>query len=152
VDGTAWMDHEWFTHQLDASQQGWDWFSVQLDNGADMMLFQLRNRDGTPDPYSAATYIGANGRARHLKRDEFGLRPVEFWTSPKTGGRYPIYWRIEAPSLQLDLECRAALAGQELVSGDDSTPTYWEGAVTYSGSANGVGYLEMTGYGKAVKI
>ena len=51
VQGTAWMDHEWFTHQLESAQVGWDWFSAQLDDGADVMLFQLRRRDGSIDPY-----------------------------------------------------------------------------------------------------
>jgi predicted secreted hydrolase len=71
VAGSAWMDHEWFTQQLDASQQGWDWFSVQLANGADLMLFDLRRTDGATDPYSSGTYIAPDGRATHLQRADF---------------------------------------------------------------------------------
>ena len=152
VAGSAWMDHEWFTQQLDASQQGWDWFSVQLANGADLMLFDLRRTDGATDPYSSGTYIAPDGRATHLQRADFTLQPLEYWTSPKTGAKYPVKWRISVPSKGVVLECAAAVRGQELVSEDDSSPTYWEGAVTYSGSSAGVGYLEMTGYGKAVKL
>jgi predicted secreted hydrolase len=151
VTGTAWMDHEWFTQQLDASQQGWDWFSVQLANGADLMLFDLRRPDGTTDPYSAGTFIAKDGRATHLKRADFELQPLEFWTSPKTGAKYPVRWRISVPSMGVALECTAAVRGQELVSEDDPGLTYWEGAVTYSGSSPGVGYLEMTGYSAPVK-
>jgi predicted secreted hydrolase len=151
AQGTAWMDHEWFTHQLDSAQVGWDWFSAQLDDGADVMLFQLRRRDGGIDPFSSGTYIDRQGRARHLERGDFTLEPREYWTSPKTRARYPVKWRIAIPSLGVSMECAAALPDQELV-GQHDLPTYWEGAVTYSGSASGVGYLEMTGYTKPVEM
>jgi predicted secreted hydrolase len=110
------------------------------------MLFQLRHVDGSIDPYSSGTYIDRAGRATHLTRNAFQLQPLDFWTSPKTGARYPLRWRISIPSLQLTLECAATVAGQELISEDAAIPTYWEGAVTYSGSVTGAGYLEMTGY------
>jgi predicted secreted hydrolase len=152
VSGTAWMDHEWFTQQLDASQRGWDWFSVQLENGADLMLFDLRRTDGTIDPYSSGTYIAKDGRSTHLKRDDFTLQPLEYWTSPKTGAKYPVKWRISVPSVGIALECTAAVREQELVSEDEAGQTYWEGAVTYSGSSPGIGYLEMTGYTAPVKF
>ena len=152
VTGTAWMDHEWFTHQLEPNQVGWDWFSVQLENHTELMLFQIRRQDGAIDPYSAGTYIAPDGRATHLKRSDFQLEPLAFWTSPATGARYPIRWRITIPSLRITLDCDADLAAQELVSKEDGTPSYWEGAVTYSGSANGVGYLEMTGYAGRMRL
>jgi predicted secreted hydrolase len=151
VQGTAWMDHEWFTHQLERTQAGWDWLSAQLDDGTELMLFQLRGRDGSIDPFSSGTYIDRQGRARHLQRGDFTLQPLEFWTSPKTKARYPIKWRIAIPSLGVAMDCAAALANQEMVA-EHGGPTYWEGAVTYAGSARGVGYLEMTGYDKPVGI
>jgi predicted secreted hydrolase len=152
VTGTAWMDHEWFTSQLAPDQTGWDWFSVQLDNGTELMLFDLRHLDGAIDSHSAGTYIDRTGRAMHLSRAEFRLDPLEFWASPQDGARYPIRWRISIPSLRIVLECSAALPNQELFSEDAIGPTYWEGAVTYSGSASGTGYLEMTGYAKPVRL
>jgi predicted secreted hydrolase len=152
VSGTAWMDHEWFSNQLESFEQGWDWFSIQLDNHTELMLFQLRRTDGGIDPYSSGTYIAADGRATHLKRSDFELQPVEFWTSPQTHARYPIRWRISIPGLKVTLDCTAALPDQELVSEDAAGPTYWEGAVTYSGSTSGVGYLEMTGYSKPMRL
>jgi predicted secreted hydrolase len=158
VTGLAWMDHEWFTHQLEANQQGWDWFSVQLDTGAEFMLFQLRHTDGSIDPFSSGTYIAPDGRTTHLKRGDFELQPVEYWTSPKTSARYPVRWRLSIsgarpgmpPGMKIALQCAAAIPDQELV--DDPGPTYWEGAVTYTGSASGVGYLEMTGYTKPMRL
>jgi predicted secreted hydrolase len=151
VTGTAWMDHEWFTHQLAEDQEGWDWFSTQLDDGRDLMLFELRRKDGTPDPYSSGTFVDRQGRARHLRASDFSLMPLEIWTSPKTRARYPIRWRIGAPSLGISLDCAAALPDQELPA-EGAGPTYWEGAVSYTGSAHGVGYLEMTGYDKPVRL
>ena len=70
--------------------------------------------------------------------------------SPKTKARYPVRWRVRIPSLALDLACEAALDGQEMAARDAAAPSYWEGAVRYSGSATGSGYLEMTGYDKPV--
>ena len=152
VAGTAWMDHEWFSNQLAANEIGWDWFSVQLADGDDLMLFDLRRTDGSIDPYSSGTFIGRDGRATHLRRADFELTPLEFWTSRKTGARYPVKWRISVPSRAISLECTAAVQDQELASEDSPGLTYWEGAVSYSGSSNGVGYLEMTGYSAPVKI
>jgi len=148
VTGTAWMDHEWFSNLLEDSTEGWDWFSAQFDNHSELMLFQLRGNQ----PYSAGTYIDAAGRAVHLKRADFAVQPLDDWTSPKTGARYPVRWRVSVPSLKISVECAAAIPDQELVSRDKNTPTYWEGSVRYSGSVSGVGYLELTGYAGRVRL
>ena len=152
VSGKAWMDHEWFTNQLASDQRGWDWFSVQLDNGTELMVFQLRHDDGSIDPYSSGTFVGRDGRAIHLKRSDFVLEPLETWKSSASGARYPVRWKIAVPRLGISLECRAALANQELTGRGPETNNYWEGAVTYSGTSAGFGYLEMTGYDKAVRL
>jgi predicted secreted hydrolase len=145
VTGRAWMDHEWFTEQLDPAQAGWDWFSVQLDDRTELMLFELRRKDGSVDPYSSGTFIDAAGNPHHLRRADFTLQPVARW------GKYPIEWRIQIPSLHINLVCKAVLADQELKS-HGGGPSYWEGAVDFSGSQTGVGYLEMTGYDKPVNM
>lgn len=145
VTGQAWMDHEWFTHQLAENQAGWDWFSVQLENHTELMLFELRRKDGTLDPYSSGTFIDAAGKAHHLRREDFSLQPLARW------GKYPIEWRITVPSRGIDLTCRAVLHDQELKTRGGG-PTYWEGAVDYTGSHRGSGYLEMTGYDRPVSM
>jgi predicted secreted hydrolase len=145
ASGSAWMDHEWFTHQLAAGEIGWDWFSVQLDNHTELMLFELRRKDGTIDPYSSGTFIDAAGAAHHLDAQAMRLTPLEKWNL------YPIHWRIEVPSLHLQLDCRAVIPNQELIAKQGGT-AYWEGAVDYSGSQTGTGYLEMTGYRKPVEF
>ena len=155
--GTAWMDHEFFTHQLDPGQVGWDWMSIQLENNTELMLFRLRRRDGTADPFSAGTFIDRDGRARRLEFRDFTLEPLATWTSPSTGARYPVRWKIRVPSLDLELDCATALPAQELVSPRHTGPNYWEGAVTYQGragtaAASGVGYLELTGYDRPMRL
>ena len=151
VTGRAWMDHEWFTEQLAADQVGWDWFSVQLDDRTELMLFQLRHRDGSllashVDAYSSGTFIDGAGKARHLRREDFALEPGA------KHGKYPVEWRVRVPSLGIDLNCKAVLPDQELKSGSGGGTSYWEGAVDYSGTQRGVGYLEMTGYDKPVRL
>jgi predicted secreted hydrolase len=152
VAGLAWMDHEFFTHQLESDQIGWDWFSVQLDDNTELMLFRIRRRDGSADPFSAGTFVDAKGATVHLRFSDFVLQPSgDTWTSAVTHAVYPIRWKISVPRLRIELEAQASLPGQELTGQSKLTPNYWEGAVTFGGRAEpsrvtGVGYLEMTGY------
>ena len=146
VHGQAWMDHEWFTDLIAATDQGWDWFSVQLDNNTELMLFQLRPRDGKAPNFRSGTYIDAAGHPTHLSNSDFTLEPLETWTSPQDAAKYPIHWRISVPSLRIALDCAAQMPAQELTSKGGYGPSYWEGAVRYNGSQSGLGYLEMTGY------
>ncbi len=143
VTGRAWMDHEWFTEELAPEQSGWDWFSIQLDNQTELMLFDLRRKDGSADPHSSGTFIDAEGVAHHLRHEDFTLEPLARW------GRYPTAWRIRVPSLQIDIRSNAVMQDQEL-HGKQGGPTYWEGAVDYTGTHTGVGYVEMTGYEGAI--
>jgi predicted secreted hydrolase len=158
VSGSSWMDHEFFTHQLDTSQTGWDWLSLQLSDNTELMLFHLRRKDGSIDPYSAGTFVESSGKTTHLRSSDFSLQPsAEVWTSPATGARYPIHWRVAVPSLNIDLDVTTPLASQELASKSSFVPNYWEGAIFPTGrrgqeSLGGVGYLEMTGYDRPVQF
>jgi len=158
VSGTSWMDHEFFTHQLESDQTGWDWLSLQLADHSELMLFHIRRKDGSIDPYSAGTYVNANGRTVHLKASDFNLQPVaEKWTSPVTHATYPIHWIIALPKLGIALEAKTPLASQELTGKTTIAPNYWEGAIALTGTRDGkllegVGYLEMTGYDRAVQM
>lgn len=158
VEGSAWMDHEFFTNQLGRDQRGWDWLSVQLQDGTELMVYRLRRSDGSVDPFSAGTVVDKEGRSSHLAAADYSMEPAgETWTSPRTRAVYPISWRVKVPSQGIDLEIRTPLASQELAGGTGWTPTYWEGAVTAAGTRRGaplagVGYLELTGYDKAVVL
>jgi predicted secreted hydrolase len=158
VSGLAWMDHEFFTHQLESDQVGWDWLSLQLEDNTELMLFHLRRKDGSLDPFSSGTYVDAQGKSTHLRAADFTLQPIaQNWTSPITHATYPIAWKIVIPKLEIELEAHTALAGQELTGKTKIAPSYWEGAITLGGRRGkmplgGVGYLEMTGYDRAVKL
>lgn len=148
VRGESWFDHEWATNQLAPGQVGWDWLSLQLDDGTDLMLFQIRTKSGGRDKWSSGTLISADGTATHLAADEFTLEPSHAWRSPATGAEYPEQWHITIPGHGIDLTAAARMQDQEL----NLRPTaYWEGAISVTGARSGApmrgkGYLEMTGY------
>src|SRR5437016_4958590 len=156
VRGTSWMDHEFFTHQLASEQTGWDWLSLQLADNTELMLFRIRRRDGSIDPYSAGTYVDVNGKTTHLRSVDFVLQPAgEIWASPITGARYPMHWRVAIRKFNIELEAKTQLESQELTGKTRFAPNYWEAAKVLSvqrgpQSLSGVGYLEMTGYDRPV--
>ena len=151
VEGLSWMDHEFGTSFLEASQIGWNWFSIQLDDGTDLMLYVIRQQDGSNDPLSSGSLIDLSGEKVPLAFAEYQLVPGRRWISPNSGARYPVDWHIEIPGALLKLEVRAAIDAQELKTEKSSGVIYWEGAITVKGNRGarpvaGRGYLEMTGY------
>lgn len=151
VQGKAWLDREWSTSALSGDQVGWDWFALQLEDGRDLMYYQLRSRNGDPDPYSQGVLVEGDGRVRHLAPDEVELTVLDRWESPRGSGPYPSRWRLLVPAQGLDLEVAPLLADQEL----NLTFRYWEGAVRVDGVAGsspvqGRGYVELTGYANAL--
>jgi predicted secreted hydrolase len=158
VSGLAWMDHECFTTKLDAAQLGWDWLSIQLADHTELMLYHFRRKDGAIDPFSSGTYIDAQGQSTHLRSTDFMLEPSgKTWRSPETRAVYPIAWKIAIPQLALTLEAETPLPSQELAGQSKLAPSYWEGAITLTGSRgagriSGVGYLELTGYDHPIEL
>lgn len=158
VSGLSWMDHEFFTNQLAPDQAGWDWLSLQLDDDTEFMLFRLRRKDGTEDPYSAGTYVDAQGNSHHLRSSDFSLLPGDdIWKSPASSAKYPVRWKIAIPEQRIQLNTTTPLESQELFENSQMVPTYWEGAIMLEGhrgeaALKGVGYLEMTGYDRPVRF
>lgn len=146
VSGDSWLDREWSTSALAPDQQGWDWFALQLDNGQELMFYQLRLKDGTSDPASKGIWVDEAGNGTLLRREDVDLEVVAVWESPR-GGRYPAGWMLSVPKRDLHLRVTPLLADQEL----NVTLRYWEGAVAVSGTQagqplRGRGYVELTGY------
>jgi predicted secreted hydrolase len=149
VAGLAWMDREWSTSALGKDQVGWDWFALHLSDGRDLMLYQIRRRNGSDDrvdPSSSGTVIGARGETKHLELSDFEIQVLDRWQSPR-GASYPAGWRLRIPSERIDLRIEPLLADQEL----DVSFRYWEGAARIEGTSlgkpvQGRGYVEMTGY------
>ena len=143
VRGLSWFDHEWSTSALGEDQKGWDWFSIQLDNNTEIMIYMLRKKDGTIDPVSSGTYITGSGKAEHLTSSDFTVDIKDYWISSKTNAKYPSKWSITIPRFDLSLDVKPVLNDQEF----SHSFTYWEGAVRVSGDGDsGRGYVELTGY------
>ncbi|MFB0506544.1 MAG: lipocalin-like domain-containing protein, partial [Thermodesulfobacteriota bacterium] len=116
VEGISWMDHEFGSSQLQTYQVGWDWFSIQMENNTELMLYITRHGDGRPDPYSSGTLVYPDGTSRHIRLEEFNIRILDAWKSRKTGARYPARWKIRIPSLEIDLTVTPTVADQELTT------------------------------------
>jgi predicted secreted hydrolase len=153
--GLVWMDHEFGSSLLSENQQGWDWFSIVLDNDSELMLYQMRRKDGTPDVTSSGSLIASDGSVIHIRANQMQIKPLAQWRSPKTKGVYPMGWRVIVPSFGIDVTLKPLLRDQELVTSGSTRVTYWEGAVDVNGTFNGnavggEGYVEMTGYAKVI--
>ncbi len=141
------MDHEWSTAVLGKDAVGWDWFSIQLSDNRELMLFQIRQRDGSIEPLSSGTLIESDGTTRHLTREEFKIDVLSTWTSNQTRATYPARWNVAVPTAGIQLELKPIVADQEM----NVSIIYWEGAVDVSGESynkpvSGRGFVEMTGY------
>jgi predicted secreted hydrolase len=151
VTGQSWMDHEFSSGRMRDTHAGWDWFSVQLDDGRELMLYQMRLKRGGADPFSSGTLIEADGRTRHLAREAFDVQPLGEWRSARTGGRYPSGWRVRLAGEGLELMLVPTVPDQELVAETMMGLAYWEGRVRVTGAqrsqrVTGEGYVELTGY------
>lgn len=148
VTGVTWKDHEYSTSSLSSGTVGWDWFSLQFDNGTALMLYLLRHDDGTLEPTSAGTFIAADGTTTPLTWQDWQLQVLDTWKSPNSKATYPAKWKLTIPKLALTLQGQPLMPNQEL---NTSTATYWEGAVAFQGTEgnrplSGKGYVELTGY------
>ncbi|MGD8882200.1 MAG: lipocalin-like domain-containing protein [Desulfobacterales bacterium] len=151
VEGLTWMDHEFSTAPLEPGIVGWDWFSLQLSDRTEIMLYQFRNEKGGLSPASSGTFIDPSGNPRHLTIDDFSIEVLDQWKSPRSQALYPTHWRLTLFPLSIQLDVDANLADQEMQTPASTGVTYWEGSVSISGSAakhsvQGMGYVELTGY------
>lgn len=147
VTGLSWMDHEFGTSALSGDAVGWDWFSLQLDNGAALMTYLIRTADGGFAKAKGAL-AWPDGSQSPITQDDFTIEVTGEWVSPRTGFRYPSGWRMTLPQEDAVLEVTPLIPDQEM----DVSFIYWEGAVHVSGTwggaaVSGQGYIELTGYG-----
>ena len=146
VKGYSWFDREWSTSALGADQAGWDWFALQLDDSTELMYYQMRKNDGTPDEFSKGSFITETGNKISVSGNDVKLSVADKWTSPG-GAVYPSGWKLSIPSLGIELDITPAVKDQLL----EVTVRYWEGSVAVTGKRNGKevrgrGYAELTGY------
>ena len=146
VKGLSWMDHEFGSNTLGANQIGWDWFSLQLDDNQELMLFQIRQNDNTISDNSSGTYVNADSTTKHLDISQFDITVLDEWKTVD-GFIYPSKWLIKIDDLDMELIVEPVINQQE----NDFFFRYWEGAVKISGmmgdfNISGYGYVELTGY------
>jgi predicted secreted hydrolase len=152
VTGHAWFDHEFSSSQLGEGQVGWDWASIQLKDGREIMAYRMRRSDGSTDPFSTLAWVDRSGKVLHYDARDFQWEPLAHWKSPASGASYPTRVRIRAldPETQRPTSwvLNPRVANQEL-RGDIGGIAYWEGSCRVeneSGEEIGTAYLELTGY------
>ena len=152
VRGTAWLDRQWgaFTTYEDG---GWDWFSLQLDDNREVMLYRILAPDRTPE-FVHGSLVAPDGDGTDLAAADVTVSATGSWTSPTTGTTYPSGWEIEVPEWELAVTLTPSLLGQELDTTASTGQLYWEGEVTVTGTragrpVTGLGYVELTGYAEA---
>ena len=152
VTGKAWLDHEWSNELLHPSAVGWDWIGMNLDDGGALTAFRLRDKDGNA-VWTGGSLRTAAGSLRVFSHNEVSFKPVRRWTSPLTQITYPVEWTVRTPGDTFAI--KALLDNQELDSRTSTGSVYWEGLSELADSRGqrvGMGYLEMTGYGQALRL
>ena len=147
LEGLSWMDREWSSNALQSNQVGWDWIALQLSNGWDLVIYQMRLEDGRIDPASSGLLVSPHGQSHPLTARQMVLQNLKYWQSDVTGIRYPTRWNLLIPQYDVNLDLVPFLDAQEF----RATFTYWEGAVQCKGTfrsqpVQGHGYVELTGY------
>lgn len=151
VTGKAWLDHEWSSEAMDAGAVGWDWIGINLHDGGALMAFRMRDRAGD-DLWAGGTLRAANGTSTRFERTDVAFTPQRRWRSPRTGVDYPVAMQVHVGGV--DYTLLPLVDDQELDSRANTGTIYWEGAVRMLQGEHevGRGYLELTGYGKALKL
>ncbi|HTT04044.1 MAG TPA: carotenoid 1,2-hydratase [Steroidobacteraceae bacterium] len=166
VTGEAWLDHEWASEYLDPRAEGWDWVGLNLGNGASLMAFEIRDRQGH-DYWGGGTLRDAQGQVQILSASQVQFTPLRRWRSPRSGVSYPVAERVRAGQRQFIVQ--PLMDDQEFDARMSSGAYYWEGAVTVSLPAPepilgprtgqgqpaapvGRGYLELTGYDRPLSL
>ena len=152
VHGQTWMDHEISSSQLTASQVGWDWASIQLDSGDEVMVYVMRRQDGRTDPYSTLAWIDPEGQVTQVGPEQFRWEKVGYWKSPHSNANYPIKsvlkFKHPMTGAPIMLRLRPLTSDQE-IQGELGGIRYWEGAcdvVDTSAQTIGTAYVELAGY------
>ena len=152
VEGEGWLDREWSSSALASDQAGWDWFALRLSDGSELMLYQLRRRDGGVDPFSYGVLIDARGTTLAFGPRDFTIAVTKSWQPADKSLTYPAGWRLRLPAAALDLEVLPLVDDQEW----RQAFRYWEGAVSARGrsgslAVSGSGYVELTGYAESAR-
>jgi predicted secreted hydrolase len=152
--GSAWMDREFGTWRTTEKQKGWDWFSIQLATGAELMVYHLRDSRNRPSAFSSGTFVDASGKSFHLAREDFELEATGYWQSPHTHAVYPSGWIVRVPRFGVEVAVKPVMKDQELDTRGTTMIVYWEGACAVEGRHNGRAtkgraFVELVGYDRS---
>ena len=142
VTGNAWFDREWGSQMLAEDQQGWDWFSLRLNENTALMVYRIRS---DIQDYLYGSIMRRDGSIKTLSSSDISLTRIKASTKPQSSGessRYPEQFSIVITQDDIDIEVSVINNKQIMRFGIE----YFEGMVTFSGSHQGSGFLEMTGY------
>jgi predicted secreted hydrolase len=142
VEGVGWFDHQW--GDFLTGKLAWERFSLQLDDGADIMIYNLR--DKANQTMHAMASFTQNGKTELLADSDFTLAPGAKWISTRTGIAYPIEWDIKIPKKNITITTHSIIDNSEFDATVTTYNTYWEGAVNVKGSHTGQGFMELSGY------
>jgi predicted secreted hydrolase len=151
VTGKAWLDHEWSSEAMAAGASGWDWIGINLHDGSALMAFRMRDRTGN-ELWTDGMLRAANGASTRFESTDIVFTAQRRWRSPRTNVEYPVAMRVRLRGIDYVLEPH--MDDQELDSRLSTGTIYWEGAVRMLQDDRevGRGFLELTGYGKALKL
>ena len=147
VSGVAWFDKQWGDFEI--LELGWSWFAIQLDDGTDIMLYELFDKGGLPVLRSGSS--SRDGVTRVLTGDDFKATVKDEWVSEKTGIKYPIEWVVEIPYGNFDLHVTPVIRESEFNGRVTAYVVYWEGPVKVAGSHAGRGFVELSGFERLFK-
>lgn len=152
--GSAWMDREFGTWTATEKQKGWDWFSVQMNDGTELMAYQLRDGKNRVSEYSSGVFVDVNAGQVALAAEDFTIEVTGYWKSPKSGATYPSGWRLCVASLGIDVKIEPVMEDQELDTRGTTMIIYWEGACRVGGirrgnEVSGNAYVELVGYDRS---
>jgi predicted secreted hydrolase len=113
VTGEGWLDRQWGHF----SELGWEWFSLRLDDGREIMLFAFP-RTG----YRIGTAIARDGSTRPI--DSFGYANVGSMTFKSRKVRVSLGWTLEVgdESFRVTPILSAGQMNDAWIG-----PSYWEG-------------------------
>lgn len=157
VTGWSWKDQEFGSDQLAGDQVGWDWFALQLDTGEELMIYQIRNEQGERSGEATSALVLRDGTIEKIPSEQYEIRTTRTWTSPHTGGVYPMGWIIALPRYQGELRVEPVMEDQEMQTRRTTGTSYWEGAIRLSGTwrgarVTGKGYVELVGYSERFNL
>ncbi len=145
VSGELWYDRQWDCLAVLDQPVRWDWFSFQLDNGDNIMVYKV-TLTKTGEEILGGSLLREGESSISLSQDQIQLEPARYWDSPRTKKQYALEWNVKIPDYGYDLNLSTPISNQELTIrfAPFVKLNYWEGMIDITGSHSGIGFMELT--------